>query len=65
MSLSMTLSKSLDYNTARHICWTFNCFILGISDTAALMDIKNENYWTEFKISQVTNTSLSGRDVKN
>lgn len=32
---------------------------------AALMDIKNENYWTEFKISQVTNTSLSGRDVKN
>lgn len=53
--------KSLDYNISKQIFWTLHCFISGISDMVALMEVKTENYKTEFKmkISEAITTSLS------
>lgn len=57
--------KSLDYNISEEVFWTLHHFISGISDVVALMDVKTENYQTEFRISEATVTSLSCGGVRN
>lgn len=38
-----TVFKSLDYDIAKQIFWTLPCFISGISDMVALLEVKTEN----------------------
>lgn len=44
MFILMTLFKSLDYDTAKYISWTFHSFIFGVSGLTVLMDMKTKNY---------------------